>query len=306
MFEWAQEKTTYNGNLYGVGGFAEIVGIYYRADLFEELGLEPPSTWDAMIGAADRALEEGILPFSLGALEGWPYSHLCGVMLHAILPLDTIFEIETLEGSGTYNDYPESLEAIEECQHWAEQRYFPTDMTGVTYVDSRNDFITGVGLMRIDGSWAIPELQTTQLDINFMPFPMKNPELPLQNEGGISSTWVVLEGVVDLDAALDFLDYVVFDEEVNELWMQGGLIPSVSFDTANIEAHPFVIQNLEAIEYISTEGDGLGYWVVFAADPSYSDASIAGWQALLLNQITPQQLSDMLSEAMLEARRLRQ
>lgn len=304
-FAWAKEKTAYDEGVYGVGGFAEIVGIYYRADLFEEFGLEPPATWDDMIAAADKAVEEGMIPFNVGGLEGWPYSHFCGVLIHSMVPNDVIAEIELLDGTLTYSEVPEAIEAVATCQSWTlEKGYYPADTPGISQADALGDFVAGSGLMRIDGSWNVPAYSSSEFDIQFAPFPMANDEIPMQAEGGISSTWMIASDTEVLDAALTFLDFIVFSDEANTTWMENGLIPVVEFDASGIDVPPLLVSNLNGIAQVS-EGNGLGYWIGFMADPIVTDAFGSAWSALLLDSIDAETFASVVSDGMLQARSLR-
>jgi raffinose/stachyose/melibiose transport system substrate-binding protein len=307
MFPWALEKTSVGGVPYGVGGFTEIIGLYYRADLFEEMGLDAPTSWDAMTAAADRAVEEGMIAFNFGGLEGWPIGQLCGTIMHSMVAIDTIGDIELLEGESTYNDHPQTVDALAECQSWITERgWLPDDAVAVSYFDAQNDFANGEGLMRVDGTWAVPAYEDSEFDIEFAVFPMKDTELAPQAEGGLSSTWIISNQTTELDAVLDFLDFVVFSDEANTVWMNNGFIPAVNFDTSGVEASPLLVANLEGIDYVSTEGNGLGFWVFFITDPAVTDEALNGLGGLMLNAVDAEQLADTLSAAIELAREDRQ
>lgn len=303
MFPFAQAVTSYDGNNYGVGGFAEILGIFYRADLFEELGLEVPVTWEAVITAADKALDEDMIPFNVGGLEAWPIGHFCGVLLHSMVPVDTIGALEMLDGDSLYRDEPEAIAALAECQLWVQEYgYYSDDVVGVSNFDALNEFVAGTGLMRIDGSFSLPYYADTEYDIQFVPFPMRDVEMPLQAEGGLSSTWVVLTEVGDdLDAALDLLDFVVFSEEANAIWAGSGLIPAVNFDMSQVDVMPLLTQTVEGMSQV----ESIGYWIAYMADPAYSDAMNNAFAALLLGEMTAEDMADEISVAMEEVRELR-
>ena len=44
---------TYDGDLYGMPWYAGVRSIVYRADIFEELGLEAPTSWDEIVSAGE-------------------------------------------------------------------------------------------------------------------------------------------------------------------------------------------------------------------------------------------------------------
>jgi raffinose/stachyose/melibiose transport system substrate-binding protein len=68
-------NTSYGGKVYGLlMGHPAAFGLYYRKDIFERLGLTPPSTSDELLkSCADiRAKDPSINPIEEGAGSGWP------------------------------------------------------------------------------------------------------------------------------------------------------------------------------------------------------------------------------------------
>lgn len=60
LTRWDQDISYFseNGSVYGVPINGNIQLLFYRADLYEELGLEPPVTWDEAIAAAKAIAEQ--------------------------------------------------------------------------------------------------------------------------------------------------------------------------------------------------------------------------------------------------------
>lgn len=305
-FSWAKEKVTYNGAPYGVGGNSEIVGLFYNADLFEEYDLEPPSTWEAMVTAADKALEVGLTPFAQGGLEAWSAGHVCGAITHAMAPIDVIGDAELPSGSGDWTN-PLLRDSIAECQKFAlDYGYFPADMVAYSTFDALNELTTGEALMRIDGSWDIATFDEgtaeTGYTIRMVPVPMNpDPGVPPQAEGGLSSTWIVNAGTEYPDEVGEFLNYFVFSDEVNATWLQLGFLPSVDFDTSSVETTQLTKDALEGIAWTDT-GNGLGYWIGWVSDPAYGEYYGAQLQSLLNGQITADEFAANVSEKMAEVR----
>jgi ABC-type glycerol-3-phosphate transport system substrate-binding protein len=66
-----KELVTINGKQYFVPQAAQWNPIFYRADIFAEVGLTPPTTWDELLAACDTLNEAGITPITL-AMNSWP------------------------------------------------------------------------------------------------------------------------------------------------------------------------------------------------------------------------------------------
>ncbi len=67
------------GNYYGVPYHGMIQGIWYRSDWFDEAGLEPPTTWEAVAKAAEYFYrpEENRYGLLLGTMETESYDEQC-------------------------------------------------------------------------------------------------------------------------------------------------------------------------------------------------------------------------------------
>ena len=45
--------------------------VYYRPSIYEEVGIEPPQTWDELLTACDALNEAGYVPFTIGTKFRW-------------------------------------------------------------------------------------------------------------------------------------------------------------------------------------------------------------------------------------------
>lgn len=60
--------------------------LWYRADLFDELNLSPPTTWSAWLELNDTLIGHGIAPMALGAGDGWPLTAFFANVLRSCHP----------------------------------------------------------------------------------------------------------------------------------------------------------------------------------------------------------------------------
>ena len=63
---------TVDGKQYGVPYTYYNWGLYYRADIFEDLGIEPPETFDDLLEASATLKENGVTPITIGTRALWP------------------------------------------------------------------------------------------------------------------------------------------------------------------------------------------------------------------------------------------
>lgn len=143
----ALESMTIDGELYAlphtiIGGM-----LFYRTDLFEEHGLEPPQDTDDIMSAAKQLADAGIEanPFvargaptfaSLGTLLGWAYGY--GAVL---------FDDENRPHANS----PEMIEAMEDFVTLMRD-YGPADAPSLTFTQAGEVFSSGNGAMMFDTS----------------------------------------------------------------------------------------------------------------------------------------------------------
>jgi alpha-glucoside transport system substrate-binding protein len=66
-----------NGKLYGVFfKGANKSTVWYSKQAFADAGVEPPTTWDAFLQAANTVKASGVPPFAFGGSEGWTLTDL--------------------------------------------------------------------------------------------------------------------------------------------------------------------------------------------------------------------------------------
>jgi raffinose/stachyose/melibiose transport system substrate-binding protein len=66
IYDWARQRGTYGGALYGVSDRLKEIIVYYHRSLFESLGLEEPKTLEDLRGIADGLERQGKIPLSFG------------------------------------------------------------------------------------------------------------------------------------------------------------------------------------------------------------------------------------------------
>ena len=140
---------TYDGDLYGMPWYAGVRSIVYRADIFEELGLEAPTSWDEIVSAGEaiKAAHPEMLAFAVpGNAEFGVYPWVWGAG----------GEVSELDGkewtSGLASK--ESQEGIQFYTDLALKHGFSSaGATTWKETDVRDAFTQGNVAMMLSGSW---------------------------------------------------------------------------------------------------------------------------------------------------------
>ncbi len=146
--------TSGDGSVFAMPFLAVSHGVYYNQDIFEELNLSIPTTWDEFISVAQTIKDAGYIPVANALADQWDITE---VVFMNIAP-NFIGGQEGREAydnsERTFNDeYVVSLfEAIDSLQP-----FLPNGYEAIGYNDSKALFQLGDAAMMFDGSWTIKE-----------------------------------------------------------------------------------------------------------------------------------------------------
>lgn len=141
---------TRNGQLTGYPSSYNVLGVYYNKGMFEELGIEVPTTFDEFEAACATLKENGITPIQANGLYGWHLmrwvellvEHYTGAELHD--NMNTFAESWDNEGV---------VQALTKYKEWVDAGYF---LDGFITLDPNDTLLTfGMGdtAMDLQGQW---------------------------------------------------------------------------------------------------------------------------------------------------------
>lgn len=139
-----------DGKVYGlpIGGNTE--GIFYNTDLFAKYGLNPPTTWDDLVKAADTLKQNNVTPFAVGSKGAWVPNMLVNTLIGRIAGEGT--NAGFITGASKWTS-PDVVAAYQIVADWEKKGYFTKGELGKEYADMLNDFVAGKAGMMFDGSW---------------------------------------------------------------------------------------------------------------------------------------------------------
>lgn len=157
----AGAKGKEDGKTYAVPLATQTLQMFYNKAIFEELGLEAPTTWDEFIDVNESLLEAGVTPMALGAKDDWilPIFHdIVGSARYG----GAEFEERVLSGETDFNDpdYVASLQLITDLE-----KYLTPDVVGVSYTDSQIQFTSGQAAQFPGGSFEIATFRNQAPDL---------------------------------------------------------------------------------------------------------------------------------------------
>jgi raffinose/stachyose/melibiose transport system substrate-binding protein len=150
-------------------------GIIYNVDLFNQLGLTVPKTWDELIATAEKIQAAGQIPFYHTWKEAWTTQPPFNPLAQNIPPTD--FWEQREAGDVTFSEeYPQVAEQLLELK-----KYGPADPFRFDYNTGNRAMADGEAVMYLQGIWAIPSIRGINEDINLGVFPFPSTNDPERN-----------------------------------------------------------------------------------------------------------------------------
>lgn len=163
---------TAGGLPYGVPFIAVSHGIYYDVDLFEELGLDLPATWEELLTTARRIQDAGYIPFANASGDPWTIAEIVFMNLAPNFIGGREGRLAYLSGQRCFND-EHTVAAFQAVADIAP--FLPPDQATLTYAASQQLFLQGKAAMWMGGSWDIPSFESQAPDFQWSVFAVPAP-----------------------------------------------------------------------------------------------------------------------------------
>ena len=189
---------------------ANAAGILYNKDMFEEHGWEIPTTWDELISLCEEIQSEGILPFYFGFRDTWTCLAPWNAIAVDLAPADICKQVN--RGDATFTEaYREAAEKYIQLMD-----YGTDDPAAYGYNDACTAFANGEAAMYPIGSYAVPQIQSVNPDMNIDSFVMPANDDPDGNtlNSGIDLGFCVTAACENKEAAYEVLDFLYEDENI--------------------------------------------------------------------------------------------
>lgn len=169
---------TIDGKQWGVPYTYYQWGVYYRKDIFENLGIEEPKTWEELLAASRKIKENGMAPFTIGTKFLWTAA---GVFDYLNLRQNGYdYHNQLTAGKVKYTD-DRTRATFARWQELMDAGGFVDNHATMSWQDALAPFIKGEAAMYVMGNFAVAAMRDgglTDDQIDFFQFPVINPEIP--------------------------------------------------------------------------------------------------------------------------------
>lgn len=162
-----------DGTPYGVPFIAVSHGVYYNKDLFKQLGLEVPQTWQALLATAQKIKDAGYIPFANASGDAWTIAEIVFMNIAPTFIGGYEGRQAYLNGERCFNDQNmvNAFQAVADLGP-----FVPEGQEALTYYDSQQLFLQGQAAMWLGGSWDIPFFESEKPDFEWGVFGIPAPE----------------------------------------------------------------------------------------------------------------------------------
>lgn len=218
--ELVDQYATYPGRTSVLPYSVQAASVIYNIEIFDELGLEVPTTWDELIAVCDALLDAGVTPFYATFADPWTvgqgwFDYTVGGSVDVADFYDRMREIGTEVGPDSDVSFSSTFaEPVNRMTLLATQ-YVNADAASRGYGDGNLAFAQGRAAMYLQGPWAFSEIAKTDPDLRLGTFPLPVTDDPADLKVRVNidlAAWIP-EASRHQDEARIFLEYL-FQQEI--------------------------------------------------------------------------------------------
>jgi raffinose/stachyose/melibiose transport system substrate-binding protein len=205
---------TLDGKLAGYPTSFNVMGIFYRKDIFEQYGLNVPANFDEFEQVCAALKTNGITPISSGGLYGWHVMRFVEVLIEHYAGAELHDKMNTFQES---YDNPAIAQALAKFKEYVDKGYFPAGFVTLSPNDTFLELFAGTSAMDVQGQWTDGYIIQEEQDVNnFGTFAFPS--------GGTNRMSAFAEMMQfnknftreKVDAAVKFLDFFYGKDHVNK------------------------------------------------------------------------------------------
>jgi raffinose/stachyose/melibiose transport system substrate-binding protein len=269
-----------SGSWFGVPNYGEFVTVYYNKALFEEYGVEVPTTLDEMEAVMDTFVDAGVTPLGVAGAE-YPAGQLFYELALSQADRDFVTAYQTYTEDVDFQADPLKYGA-ETFDAWVKAGYVSTEAASLKAEDMGVAFINGTTPMIVSGSWWYGRFvsEISGFDWGIFNFPGNT-----LNAGSSGNLWVVPENSENKELAYEFID-ITMRPEIQALLGNNGGLP--------LAADPADVTDEKSQELITAfnevlENDGLAFYPDWPV-PGYYDVLVSAFQSLINQSKSPEEV----------------
>jgi raffinose/stachyose/melibiose transport system substrate-binding protein len=215
-------------------------GVIYNVDVFEEHGVEVPTTWSELIAACDTFQSADVTPIYMTFRDPWTIRQgLFDYVSGSLMDVAGFYERLKAQGPTRVEDAEVSFQ--EDFRPTTDKMlqllpYANQDAASRNYVDGNAAFAQGAAAMYLQGPWAIGEIAKANPDARVQTFPLPATDDPDDTKARVNldlALWIPVQAAHP-EAAREFLSFLM-RPEVMHTYNADNLAVSPTTDAPQVE-----------------------------------------------------------------------
>jgi len=224
--EWAKrfdplaaEQLSVNGKLYGMtlADVSAVWGICYNKNIFNDLGLKIPTTYNEFKDVCQKILNAGIIPIYECVSDGWHHVLWFPELGGRYEELNPGLADKLNSNETTFEQNETMLEALTQLKELIDLGYFGKNYMSNTYADTEKNMASGEYAMTVYNQGLPQQIENAYPDVKadtfgFFVIPLVDNQILNVNPAGPSI--FVYSGSKNIDAAKQYLAYIAKPENL--------------------------------------------------------------------------------------------
>lgn len=284
-----KEAWTSKGVLQAVPVQAVAQGVYFNQNIFNELKLPIPKTYEEFLSIAHKIKNAGIIPLANGIKDDWANAELIFMSMAPNFIGGQAGRISYSEGKRCFNDE----HMVKLYQGIASlSSLIPKNAKDLSYYDGRQLFLDGKAAMWLSGSWEIYFFNEIKPDFSFSVFMLPAPKglktVPIFH---FDAAIAINSRSKNITEAKEFINWLS-TPELKKLWQDE--LPGF-FSLAPNAPKPDDKQAEHFLRIVKSFNTDVR-WVLPPGLPSSYDLMAQTTKDVLLNKLSPKEAADYLQK----------
>lgn len=181
---------------------------FYNEEIFKDLGISIPETWEEFIAACETIRAAGIDPIIFGGKDQWPVNMILISLEQSLVRGPSPNFYDNMRSEETKFDDDEWMEVFKRLEMMS--NYFEDSYLGVDYSQAPGIFAQGKAAMMIDGSWSLAQVLDANPEFEVGVFNLPGSDNEEWNKNisvKISDGWMINKNSDNQEAALKYLEF---------------------------------------------------------------------------------------------------
>lgn len=292
----ALKPFTLDNKVYGVPILMDVRQLTYNKEIFNKLGLEPPTTWQQFVEVLGKIKASGITPLGLGNKAPWNAGLYITTLNQRLVGKEALAK-DNNRATGEFTD-PGYIQALQKLQEL--MPYMNDQPNALSREEERNMFVNGkIAIMPLH-TIEYPFVKNAKFDWGTFNFPSIEGAPGDQNViTGAPEGFMISAKSKHPAEAMAFLKYLTSQPQAERWVKQTSVISTTKGAVTTENSLPVMVQVIKQVE----ASNDMAIWIDTMLDGQIVNPYLAGLQELLNKTKTPEQI---MSDVQAAAKRVRE